>query len=253
VSLAVHHAGGNAISAHPVRADIYQVSTMSALIAGDYDGETSYAEVMRHGDFGVGTFNALDGEMAAVDGDFYHLYADGTVAEVDPVARTPFAAVTFFRADAEIDIDAPHTRTELLALVDATLPSERLFYALRIEGVFTTVTTRTVARQTKPYPRLVAATGSQVEHTYTDIRGTLVGFRAPTYAQGTTVAGYHLHFIADTRTVGGHALDFGLQSGVVTIDRESDLHVEMPAGRAPPLSGTAADIAAEIESAENSR
>jgi acetolactate decarboxylase len=253
VSLAVHHSASRATTAHRVREDIFQVSTMSALIAGDYDGETSYAEVMQHGDFGVGTFNALDGEMAALDGDFYHLYADGSVAEVDPDDLTPFAAVTFFRADAEINVDAPHTRTELLARVDATLPSDRLFYAVRIDGFFSTVTTRTVARQSKPYPRLVAATSSQVERTYDDIAGTLVGFRAPAYAQGTTVAGYHLHFIADTRTMGGHVLDFELVSGVVAIDRDTDLHVEMPASRRDPTTGNTADIAAEIVRAENSR
>ena len=252
VSLAAHHAGGNTLSAGPVHDDIFQVSTMRALVAGSYDGETKYATVMQHGDFGVGTFNALDGEMAAVDGRYHHLHSDGSVSDVDPADLTPFAAVTFFRADAEIDVDSPRGRTELFELVDTTVPSATLFYAVRIDGLFRSVTTRTAARQTKPYPRLVETTRSQVERTFSDIRGTVVGFRAPRYAQGTTVAGYHLHFVDDSRSVGGHVLDFTLGSGTIRLDQDSDLHVEMPEHPADADTSTDEDIAAEIERSENS-
>ena len=252
VSLAAHHAGGHDVSAGSAPADIFQVSTISALMAGVFDGDTPYGEVMRHGDFGVGTFNALDGEMAALDGSYYHLYTDGSVADVAPTDLTPFAAVTFFRADAEIDVDTPHDRAALLELVDATVPSTNLFYAMRIDGLFGSVTTRTAARQSKPYPRLVDTTTSQVEHTLSGVSGTIVGFRAPQYAQGMTVAGYHLHFIDDSRRVGGHVLDFRLESGRVTLDRDADLHIEMPTSTSfldADIGG--GDLGAEIEASEN--
>jgi acetolactate decarboxylase len=252
VSLAAHHDGGNRFTAGSVDHDIFQISTMSALVAGVFDGDTPYSEVMRHGNFGVGTFNALDGEMAALDGQFYHLHSDGSVGEVDPSDLTPFAAVTFFRADAEIDIETPYNRPELLALIDSTVPSKNLFYAIRIDGLFSSVTVRTASRQDKPYPRLVETTKTQVEHTFSDVRGTVVGFRAPQYAQGMTVAGYHLHFIDDSRTVGGHVLDLELVTGQVTLDRDGDLHVEMPTSTDfldTDFSG--GDIAAEIEKSEN--
>ena len=252
VSLAAHHAG-HATRSGPVGGDVFQVSTMRALLAGSFDGDTSYAEIMRHGDFGVGTFNALDGEMAALDGDFYHLHSDGSVGGVDPTDLTPFAAVTFFRADAEIDIESPCIRSDLFTLVDATIPSTNLFYAIRIDGLFGAVTTRTAARQTKPYPRLVETTKSQVERTFRDVRGTVVGFRSPQYAQGTTVAGYHLHFVDDSRTLGGHVLDFRLASGRITLDQDADLHVQMPTADGPPEADPVdADVAAEIERSENS-
>jgi acetolactate decarboxylase len=191
--------------------------------------------------------------MAALDGRYYHLHSDGSVTDVDPAELTPFAAVTFFRADAEIVIEHPHTRGELLAVVDATVPSTNLFYAIRIDGLFASLTTRTASRQTKPYPRLADTTRSQVEHTLSGVRGTVVGFRAPAYAQGTTVAGYHLHFIDDSRTRGGHILDFALECGWVTLDQEADLHVELPTSAAFRGADTDDhDIAAEIERSENS-
>ena len=251
--LAAHHRGGNRITAEIAEPEIFQVSTISALLVGALDGTTPYADIMKHGDFGLGTFNALDGEMAAVDGSYYHLHSDGGVTKVDPTDLTPFAAVTFFRADAEIDVDRPHGRSELLALLDATVPSTKLFYAIRVDGTFSTVTTRTAARQTKPYPGLAATTRGQVEQLLSGVRGTLVGFRAPQYAQGTAVAGYHLHFIDVSRTVGGHVLDFALESGRITLDLDADLHVEMPT--AVGLADEPADAAmdAEIEQAESGR
>jgi acetolactate decarboxylase len=247
VALASHHAK----KMPPREHEIFQVSTIGALVAGVYDGDTPYSEITKHGDFGVGTFNALDGEMVAVDGDFFHLHADGSVTPVDPTDLTPFAAVTFFRADAEIDLDVPHSEGEVLALVDSALPSQNLFYAIRIDGRFSSVTTRAPSRQTKPYPRLVDATKTQVERTLTDVTGTIVGFRAPAYAQGMTVAGYHLHFIDESRTKGGHVLNFELIAGTVTLDRDADLHVEMPTSAdflQTALGGT--DDAEEIERSE---
>jgi acetolactate decarboxylase len=41
---------------------------MGALLAGVYDGNVTIRELLRHGDFGLGTFNALDGEMLVLDG-----------------------------------------------------------------------------------------------------------------------------------------------------------------------------------------
>ena len=52
----------------PRRQTVFQCSLMSALLAGVYDGELTVRELLQHGDFGLGTFNSLDGEMIIVDG-----------------------------------------------------------------------------------------------------------------------------------------------------------------------------------------
>ncbi|WP_333603278.1 acetolactate decarboxylase, partial [Pantoea eucrina] len=46
---------------------IYQTSLMSALLHGVYDGTTTVARLLEKGDFGLGTFNQLDGELVAFD------------------------------------------------------------------------------------------------------------------------------------------------------------------------------------------
>jgi acetolactate decarboxylase len=85
-----------------------------------------------------------------------------------------------------------------------------------------------VARRVLPYRPLAEATGEQEMNEWTDVSGTVVGFRSPDYAQGLSVAWYHLHFISDDRTRGGHILDCTLAEGTLQADVESGLHLELP-------------------------
>ena len=86
---------------------LFQASTIAALLDGAYDGDLTFAELAEHGDLGLGTLNGLDGEMIALDGRFYRAAVDGTVAEVAPGERTPFAVVTGFAPTIEAEIGGP--------------------------------------------------------------------------------------------------------------------------------------------------
>ena len=46
---------------------LFQTSTIDALLEGKYEGDVSFAELGDRGDFGLGTFDALDGEMVCLD------------------------------------------------------------------------------------------------------------------------------------------------------------------------------------------
>jgi len=232
-------------------ADIYQTSTISALLDGVYESEVTIADILAHGDFGLGTFNRLDGEMVILDGICHHLRSDGTVAPALPTDRTPFAAVTRFQPHLTLPIAEPTAREELLRTIDAHLESTNLMHAVRVEGRFSTVHTRTVAAQHLPYPSLTEATQGQSENVFEHVTGTLVGFRTPDFEQGIAVAGYHMHFLDTARHRGGHALDFTLDSGQLAISTASELHLSLPSTGAflnATLSGT--DMSAQIRQAE---
>ena len=232
--------------------EVFQHSTLEALLGGVFDGEVTVGELLTHGDFGLGTFNSLDGEMIILDGTCYHLRSDGTAGIAADTDRTPFAAVTFFNAQITSSVDAAITYKQLDDLVCELIPSPNLTYAIRVTGQFNTVRTRTVARQHKPYPTLTEATEGQSESTFTDIAGTLAGYLSPSYQQGITVAGYHLHFLDASRTRGGHCLDFTLRNGTVSLDTLTALHLSLPQSGAflttPMPGGNAVDE--QIRSAE---
>jgi acetolactate decarboxylase len=207
--------------------ELYQSSLLLALLEGVYEGETSFAELRLHGDFGLGTFNALDGEMVAFDGKFYQLRSDGSASPVKPEQKTPFAVVTFFKPEKELRIDKPMDKTDFLKLLeDATEPN--LFSAIRVDGSFSEVRTRTVARQAKPYAKLTSATQSQAVASFTNVEGTLAGFRSPPFAQGLEVAGFHLHFLRQDGLAGGHALGYTIANVRVQIETLHSLHIELP-------------------------
>lgn len=207
--------------------ELYQTSLMSALIAGVYEGEITYGEIRKHGDFGLGTFNDLDGEMVGFDGTFYQLRSDGSARPVTADQKTPFAVVTFFRPEQRLGVADTLAKGDLLAMIEKVTDAN-LFSAVRVDGVFEEVRTRTVQRQAKPFPPLTEATKSQAEKIFTSVHGTLAGFRTPAYAQGIGVAGFHLHFLRQDKQAGGHALDYQLRAGKVQIYSLHNLHVELP-------------------------
>ena len=57
---------------------MFQASTFEALLESHYDGEVTFEELAGHGNLGLGTFDAVDGEMIAVDGEFFRATPDGT-------------------------------------------------------------------------------------------------------------------------------------------------------------------------------
>lgn len=59
------------------RETLAQISTIDAILSGVYDGVVDFGTLKKYGDFGIGTFEGLDGEMLGFDGNFYQVKADG--------------------------------------------------------------------------------------------------------------------------------------------------------------------------------
>lgn len=197
---------------------VTQVSTIDAILAGAYDGQMTCGELLSHGDLGIGTFDRLDGEMILLDGTVYQVKADGKVYAPARDATTPYASVVGFDADATIRVERSVDCQGLKALVDQAVSNMNLFCAVRVRGLFTKMTTRSVPAQQRPYPALTEVTKNQPVFRLDQVSGTLVGFRSPVYAKGITVPGYHMHFISDDRTSGGHVLEFVLAQGTAEVD-----------------------------------
>jgi acetolactate decarboxylase len=246
-----HHHGARHSQA--AAAEVYQTSTIAALLDGIYDGDVTIAELLTHGDFGLGTFNHLDGEMVVLDGVCHHLRSDGSVAVAAADDRTPFAAVTWFKPETTLPVTATTSRAELTALIDQTVETANLIQAIRIEGTFAAVKTRTVEAQTQPYPPMTEATANEPITQFHDVAGTLAGYRTPDYEQGISVAGYHLHFINQARTKGGHSLDFELTQGQIAISTSSELHLSLPRTQAfLDANMSLANVAEQIHQTEGS-
>lgn len=186
---------------------LYQVSTIDALMQGVFDGVEPVLELKQHGDFGIGTFDALDGEMIVLDNIVYQAKADGHIYTASDHQTTPFATVTYFDRDHATGTDKPMNLSGFSSSMAEKLPTENMVYAVRMHATFPTMKVRAIPAQHKPYPTLANASTNQSVFTYSDTTGTVVGFYTPVFFKGINVAGYHLHFISDDRMTGGHILD----------------------------------------------
>jgi acetolactate decarboxylase len=207
---------------------VFQVSTYQALKQGIFDNETTFGELGKEGDFGLGTLNGLDGEMVALNGGFFQIKADGSVHSIPDHARTPFAVVTFFVPDKKVSLPKVNTIKELQAALDDMQPNKNRVLAIKINATFSQITVRSVPRQEKPYPKLEEALKHQTEFELKNVRGTLVGFRFPRYMDGVYVPGDHLHFIAADKKSGGHVMDCSADNGDIEIAVISSLSLKLP-------------------------
>jgi acetolactate decarboxylase len=206
---------------------LFQVSTSAALVQGVYERAVSSKFLLNYGDFGLGTFENLDGEMVVLDGTIFRVRSDGRVVKIVDDVGTPFAVVTHFTADQNYTIENASTFEEITEICDQYRDSENLFYAIRIDGSFAHIHTRAMAATLDGLP-LAKAAAIQPEFEFTDVEGTLVGIWAPQFSSALNIVGYHFHFLSEDRTKGGHLLECSGKNLRVRVERLNDFHLSLP-------------------------
>jgi len=238
---------------------LFQTATLGALVEGVFDGNLAVGELKKRGDLGLGTFDAMDGELVMLGGHVYRVRADGKAEAVGDEETTPFATVTFFEADHTGSLEGPFDLAHLEEMLDKVLPTKNIPYAIVIEGTFARVKTRSIPRQTKPYPRLAEVTAKQSTFEFENVRGSLVGFRCPQYMKGLNLPGWHLHFLTADRTAGGpcsercsllqggHVLELVTDKVRFAIDYTFAIYVALPKGGGFYEADLASDKTADLK------
>jgi acetolactate decarboxylase len=216
------------MKSHWMTDTVTQVSILDALLASRFDGCLPCGELLEHGDLGIGTFDRMDGEMVIVDGRIYQVKADGKVYTPDPANRTPFATVCRFRPDDTWTFSEPTDLETMKKVIDEKASNQNVFCAIRVEGFFPQMKMQILRMQSKPYRPTVEVVRACAQLELKDVSGTIVGFRGPPYVKGINDAGYHLHFLSDDKTQGGHILGFVMDRGTCAIDICSNHFVILP-------------------------
>ena len=206
---------------------LYLCAPVNAIVEGLYEQKIAFADLLQHGDFGLGTFDQLDGEMVLLDGEVYQIDSGGAVHRIGRDALTPFASVTFFQPITQDEVAEGLSWEAFQHRLEALMPSPNIFYAFRIEGLFERVRARSVPR-TENYRPLVDAAGAQSTFEFRNIRGTLAGFYTPAFMSSLSVPGIHLHFLSEDRTRGGHLLECSPAGVTVSVQFLSKLELSLP-------------------------
>lgn len=218
----------SAAGADDNRDTLFQVSTIDALLAGVYQPLARLDAVLDHGDFGLGTFAGLDGELILLDGRVYRAAADGRVEQMPSTAATPFIALTWFDEDQRLTVEPGQDYATFKGWLADRFPSKNINYAVRVDGRFAHIRYRSVPAQQPPYRPLRDVAAEQRLFNREEISGTLIGFWCPSYVKGLNVPGFHLHFLSEDRRSGGHVLDFQISAGEVVLDPTNHWELELP-------------------------
>ena len=210
---------------------MYQVSLMQAFMHGEYDGVITVGDLKKHGDIGLGTFEGVNGEMIILDGVVYQAAADGSINVMNDNEKIPFATITKFDEDGKIDNINASNFNDLTSQLNKEIEKygTNNMYVIKIKGDFSNITVRSVEKQEKPYKEFtdVAAVDQKVFN-HTDQTGTLVAVYFPEYMNELNMHGWHLHFLSDDKTKGGHVLGFNGLKGSGQIDEIHEFNMILP-------------------------
>ncbi len=204
---------------------LFQTSPIISLLNGVMNDSITIGEITKYGDFGLGTFNGVDGEMVVLNKRVYRVDYNGKVNKPLSTEKTPFASVTFFHSDKSFKLNEGMNFKKFIKTLDENISSNNLIYAIKVTGSFVSMETRSESKQTKPYSNLADVLKNQSVFKFRNIDGTLVGFKFPNYMNGVNVPGYHFHFLSSDKKSGGHVLDF--TSGNLTVEIETINNFEM--------------------------
>lgn len=204
---------------------IFQYSTKQAFLNRIYEGNITYKELKEKGDFGLGTFNSIDGEMVALDGKFYQVKPTQILTANDSM-KSPFAVLKFFKTDQTINLSKELGIAELKNLIKSNFADTSKPIAIKISGNFKYVKARTVEKQIKPYPSLGEIVAKQTEFEFTNIKGTALGYWFPPYFDSVNFPGFHFHFISEDKNKGGHILDAEILDCKIELDYTDKLILE---------------------------
>ena len=215
----------------------FQVSTLNALMMGNFDGVVTVGCLKRHGSWGIGTYEGLDGEAIVCDGHAYHAHYDGTAREYPNGSRLAFATVADFTeqagtaklADIE-DIDG--VKAELERLRRAYDDNDNAWALVALRGSYPHLRVRSCKKcETKPYPTFPELASNQHEHDYAHEHGWVIGVWTPAYLQGINLPGWHLHYLSEDRTRGGHLLELALDEVTGRLETYARFEMALPTNR----------------------
>ncbi len=235
------------------RETLYQVSLLQGLMLGDYEGSVSVAELKAMGDTGIGTFNALNGELIMTDGIVYRAAENGEIEVVPDDETIPFANVTFFDNDTEQELTDVSDFDALRGVLNKAVEQfgENRFYMIRIDGTFKEMHVRSEKKQSVPYQPLAKVLETdQTFFDYENIDGTVVGLYCPAFMDRLNAAGWHLHFVSADKKKGGHVLELSVGTATLSWDHTPGFSMLLPDNASFAAFDLTADQSEDIKKVE---
>ena len=209
---------------------LYQVGTLQALLKGLYHSTVTVKVSRQHADTGVGCGVGV-GEVIALDGYYFCTDEKGYTKKLSDKDGLPFFTGAKFKPTIKYTVRDITSIGELEKTIEQHTKSDNIFYLIRVDGFFREVYARSEDRIKDPAkykPLLEWMETHQNKYYFKGIKGTLVAVKSPDIIKNIGVPGYHVHFINNTRSVGGHVFDVQIENGSVEIQPLYSMNLILP-------------------------
>lgn len=209
---------------------VWHYSVIDAMRRGIYEGTYTVKELKTHGNFGLGTFNHLNGELIALDGVIYRIPPSGQVEVAADTLQSPFTSLSFFSADLKKTIHFTGNFEELQKKIEEMLPSKNLPFAIKIEGLWDAITVGGAEPITaSDTTALAILMKTRPQYSEEAIKGTMVGYFTPSLMSNIDLSPFHFHFISEDRNFAGHLMTGNLKNVeiIIMIDEKQGYDVEL--------------------------
>lgn len=210
-----------------MKKEIFQFSTINALMSGVFTGFFDVKTIKACGNFGLGCSEGLRGEVIISDNIVREAKGTDPIEVMNDSDKLPFAQVTNYNPDKTVEVEGI-TKTNLYSKLGEYTLLDNVFLAIEIEGLFDQLKIRTPNLNGKTYKDASAVSKNQIVRTFENIEGKLIGFWTPEFFDKVSVAGFHIHFISQDEQIGGHVIDFDLNKGKLSYEVKNKLNIELP-------------------------
>jgi len=208
------------------KAPLRQIGTYDYLVQPNFTGLSQIKEVTKGVTLGLGTFDDLDGELVIVGGIGYRIPTSGVPEQITGEELTPFLQAIRFTPTKSGPVPPGTQCTQLIPAINALATTDAGIIAVRVRGTFTELTTRSVPRQSEPWPSLAQVIGEQTQFNLSGSRAVLVGFRQANDFLGVGQPGLHLHGLTANKNAGGHVLSCTAGSDVqLSVQRATSVEI----------------------------
>ena len=205
------------------RADLYQVGTFAAVLNGAVHGDVSYQLLKQKGNFGLGTFNGITGEMVAYQGQFYQIGERGITVAVADEIQTPYAQVIQFKPTVGFPLTNINNFKQLVNCLLPALKNQNIAYAIHVQGKidYLKLRGRTPRKPGEPIPK-------ETPYEAENVQGDMIGFYFPEHLLSWTAPGLHLHFLSEDKQNSGHVIDVQFTAAQVELQPVANLKLHIP-------------------------
>jgi acetolactate decarboxylase len=188
---------------------LYQSTPLAYLQAGNYNTSITTGQFKSIGNFGIGTFDGFAGEAVMLDGVVYQISGDGKITTPPDQAKLFFGSCILFDVEKRFTMRHVQSYTDFQKALQGYFSTNLHIRAIQVEGTFKSLRVSCIEKQAPPYKPFNEASRQAKMYTWKEMRGTLVGFwTPPSVPEAVMAPGFHLKFISEDKTMGGHVIDF---------------------------------------------